>query len=85
MNDEPIEPADEPETLVAESYRYGRLWPDGTFQHQGSYERYARKEFDDKSYELKYVPESLRPVFGRQRVVTTTETYRAEPVPEADR
>jgi len=74
----------ETDTFTKEHYDYGRLWPDGTFNKLGwSNERSARKEFEEKGYELENVPESLRPVFGRQRVVTTTETYNAEPVPEA--
>ena len=73
----------EPETVTNESYEYGRLWPDGTFNGQGwTSERSARREFDEKSYELKNVPESLRPVFGRRRVVKTTELYPAEVCPE---
>ena len=77
----------EPESFTNEKYEYGRLWPDGTFQSLGRHysESMARKDFDEKSYELKNVPESLRPVFGRQRIVTTTETYTAEPAPEAAR
>lgn len=75
--------SEQPETVTNEKYDYGRLWKDGTFNRLGwSNERAARKEFEDKSYEVKNVPESLRPVFGRQRVVTTTETYRPEAWPE---
>ena len=71
----------EKQTATSERYNYGRLWQDGTFNRLGwSDERGARKEFDEKAYELKNVPESLRPVLARQRVVTTTETYNAEEV-----
>jgi len=74
---------DELETVTNESYEYGRLWPDGTFNREGwSNERSARKEFETKLYELKNVPASLRPVFGRRRVVKTTELYPAEVCPE---
>jgi hypothetical protein len=74
----------EKQTATQEHYEYGRLWPDGTFNKGGwSSERTARKEFEDKRYELRNVPESLRPVFGRQRVVTTTEVYPPEALPEA--
>lgn len=70
-----------PETVVNEKYEYGRLWPDGTFNRLGwSFEQEARREFETKSYELRNVPASLQPVFGRQRVVVTTETYPAEAV-----
>lgn len=73
----------EKQTATSEKYNYGRLWQGGTFNRLSwSDERGARKEFDEKSYELKNVPESLRPVFGRQRIVTTTETYTAEALPE---
>lgn len=76
--------SNEPETVVNEKYEYGRLWPDGTFNRLGwSYEKSARQEFNAKSYELENVPKSLRPIFARQRVVTTTETYPAEAHPEA--
>jgi hypothetical protein len=75
----------ETESITNERYDYGRLWPDGTFNKIGSHysESMARKEFDQKAYELKEVPESLRPVFARQRVITTTEIHPAEPHPEA--
>ena len=67
------------ETVKNENYNYGRLWSDGTFSKLGWYdEKLARREFEEKGYELKNVPESLRPVFARQRVVTTTEIYAAE-------
>ena len=77
----------ETESITNERFDYGRLWPDGTFNKIGSHysERMARKEFDTKSYELKEVPESLRPVFARQRVVTTTEIHPAEAAPEEDK
>ncbi|MGK3957866.1 hypothetical protein ACLKOZ_16940 [Arthrobacter sp. R4] len=69
----------EPETFTRETHEYGRLWPDGTFNKLGwEDERYARRQFEEQSYELKNVPASLRPIFGRRRVVTTTETYPAE-------
>lgn len=75
----------EPETVVNESYEYGRLWPDGTFDGRGwSSERSARQEFETQRYELKSVPASLRPVFGRRRVVKTTEIHPAEACPEGD-
>lgn len=60
------------------TFEYGRLWPDGTFQRLGGYETFARNDFYNKSYELKSVPESLWPVFGRREIVTTTETYPPE-------
>ena len=73
----------QPETVTSEKYDYGRLWPDGTFTRQGwGDEKMARREFGEKEYELKLVPKSLRPVFSRQRIVTTTETYAAEALPE---
>lgn len=73
-----------PQTVTSEKYDYGRLWPDGTFARLGwGNEEMARREFKEKSYELKLVPEPLRPVFARQRIVTTTETYPAEAIPEA--
>lgn len=72
-------------TVVREDYEYGRLWPDGTFGKLTDYdEKYGRKQFDEKAYELKSVPESLRPVFGRRRRVTTIDTYPAEAVTEGD-
>jgi hypothetical protein len=71
------------ETVRNETYDYGRLWPDGTFNKIGwSDEKAARREFDEKGHELKSVPKSLRPIFSRQRVVTTTEIYTAEALPE---
>ena len=70
-------------TATSEKYDYGRLWPDGTFSRLGwSDEKLARREFEEKWYELKLVPKSLRPVFSRQRVVTTTETYAPKALPE---
>ena len=75
--------AETPVTHVRESYEYGRLWPDGTFNLiGGSSPKSARDAFESKSYEMKNVPESLRPVLGRQKIVTTTDTYTAEPVEE---
>jgi hypothetical protein len=72
-----------PEIIVNQEYEYGRLWPDGTFNRIGwSNEKSARKEMAEKSYELKGVPESLRPVFGRRKVVKTTEIHPAEALPE---
>jgi hypothetical protein len=74
----------EKQTATREHYDHGRLWPDGTFNKLGwSDEKMARREFGEKEYELENVPESLRPVLARQRVVTTTETYTAEAIPEA--
>jgi hypothetical protein len=74
----------EKQTATREHYDYGRLWPDGTFNTLGwSDEGMARRQFEERGYELKNVPESLRPAFARQRVVTTTETYTAEALPEA--
>jgi len=75
----------ETESITNERFDFGRLWPDGTFNKIGSYysESNARKEFDQKAYELKDVPKSLQPVFARQRVVTTTEVHTAEAIPEA--
>ena len=71
-------------THVRESYEYGRLWPDGTFNRIGGYSlKSARDNFSDKSYELKSVPKSLRPVLGSRKIVTTTDTYTAEPVDES--
>jgi hypothetical protein len=75
---------EQPQTVTREHYDYGRLWPDGTFNKLGwNEEKIARREFDEKSYELKNVPVSLRPIFGQRRVVTTIETYPAEARPEA--
>lgn len=74
---------EQPETFTGERYDYGRLWPDGTFNKLGwTDEKMARREFDEKSYELRNVPATLRPIFGQRRVVTTTETYPAETCPE---
>lgn len=70
------------EIKTREEYAYGRLWADGTFKILGGNERYARKEFEDKSYELKEVPASMQPVLARQKIVITTETFPAEPFPE---
>ena len=74
----------DPEVVTNERYEYGRLWPDGTFNRMAGYgsERMARKEFEQKSYELKEVPPALRPVFARQLVVTTTAVHPAEALPE---
>lgn len=34
-------------TATSEQYKYGRLWPDGTFDGQGwTTERYARRDHD---------------------------------------
>ena len=75
----------QPETFTKEHYDYGRLWPDGTFDRCGwSDENMARRVFKEKAYELKGVPESLRPVFAKRKVVTTTETHPAEACPESD-
>jgi hypothetical protein len=74
----------QPEIYTNEKYDYGRLWPDGTFNKLGWMdEKMARREFDEKSYELKNVPASLRPIFGQRKVVTTTETYPAEACQES--
>lgn len=76
---------EQPETVTREHYDYGRLWPDGTFNKLGwTDEKMARREFDEKSYELKNVPVSLHPIFGQRKVVTTIETYPAETCPEAN-
>lgn len=73
-----------PKTVTREHNDYGRLWTDGTFTSLGwTDENYSRREFEKRSYELKDVPESLRPVFGVRTVVTTIETYPAEACPEA--
>lgn len=70
---------EQPDAFTKEHYDYGRLWPDGTFNKLGwTDEKMARREFDEKSYELRNVPASLRPIFGKRRVVITTETYPAE-------
>lgn len=75
------EPEQKPETVVSEKHDFGRLWSDGTFNKLGwNDEKLARREFDEKGYELKNVPEALRPVFARRKVVTTTEIYTAEAV-----
>lgn len=72
------------EVVENESYDYGRLWPDGTFHKLGGWhsEKSGRKEFDDKDYEVRNVPESLRPVFGRRLTKTRTETFAPEALPE---
>ncbi len=71
-------------TQVRETTEYERLWPDGTFDSlKWSDEGYSRKRFQEKAYELKDVPKSLRPVFGKQRVVTTIDRYLPEAVPDA--
>jgi hypothetical protein len=73
--------SDDYTTHVRESKQYGRLWRDGTFDLIGGYsDKSARDYFSEKSYELKSVPESLRPVLGFRRIVTTTDTYTPEPV-----
>lgn len=75
--------SEKPEAVIREQYDYGRLWPDGTFNKLGwEDERNARRQFEEQSYELKSVPASLRPIFGKRRVVTTTEIYPAEAAPE---
>lgn len=69
------------QVTTRESFEYGELWSDGTFEKLSSYEMSARSSFSDRALlDYSKVPQALRPVLACRKVITTTETFPAEVV-----